>query len=466
MNDRSTLERREFLKTTAVGLMAGSAAGLLTGNLALGQNSPAPPSPTQDQGESSGFNPLAEKGMPLEQQARTWRELTELEYDKQTVHPYTRCRIITMNGIEVAAAIFKHNMARHFDNPIVRERLALTRRIEQQQQKRVNGLVPANEHTLETTIGYEQVAVDLTAWLAQNEPDPHVKAALDFALLEDFDHLYRYANVLDMRRNGYMRPEMIVGRLTEIMPGRPTPVEHCHPLDSVRRWVDFSKASPQTLMNIMTIVAAEKQTMNFYMNVQNRAEDKVLRGLYNEIGLIEEQHVTHYESLMDPTCPLLKCAVMHELHECYMYYSFAEQEVDPVVKRLWEVNLDMEIGHLHDAVAMYKDFAKKDPAEFLPSSLPKPILFQSNIDYVRQILAEQVALTTKHTEYVNVAELPQDYRYFAWRSSVNGDWVPAGVAISNHIAQQGEDYRFAVAEHPVPAYRDRTSPSVDYPQQA
>ena len=37
--------------------------------------------------------------------------------------------------------------------------------------------------------------------LAMREPDKRVKAALDFALLEDFDHLYRYADLLDMLEN-------------------------------------------------------------------------------------------------------------------------------------------------------------------------------------------------------------------------------------------------------------------------
>lgn len=55
----------------------------------------------------------------------------------------------------------------------------------------------------QTTIGYEQVVVDLTAWLARHEPDPHLKAALDFALLEDFDHLYRYSNLYDLLYGGH-----------------------------------------------------------------------------------------------------------------------------------------------------------------------------------------------------------------------------------------------------------------------
>ena len=42
------------------------------------------------------------------------------------------------------------------------------------------------------------MAVDLTAWLARNEPDPMVHQALDFALLEDFDHLYRYSDLYEL----------------------------------------------------------------------------------------------------------------------------------------------------------------------------------------------------------------------------------------------------------------------------
>ena len=56
---------------------------------------------------------------------------------------------------------------------------------------------------LEHTIGYEQLAVDLTAILAQRVTCPHVKSALDFALLEDFDHLYRYADLLEMDSGVY-----------------------------------------------------------------------------------------------------------------------------------------------------------------------------------------------------------------------------------------------------------------------
>ena len=58
---------------------------------------------------------------------------------------------------------------------------------------------PADQSVLETTLGYEQVAVDLTAWLAQNEPDDYVRETFDFGLLEDLsknkDYVDNYLEV-------------------------------------------------------------------------------------------------------------------------------------------------------------------------------------------------------------------------------------------------------------------------------
>ena len=47
------------------------------------------------------FNPLRERGIPLDKQFRSWRELDVAPIDPDHSDPYTRCRIITMNGAEV-----------------------------------------------------------------------------------------------------------------------------------------------------------------------------------------------------------------------------------------------------------------------------------------------------------------------------------------------------------------------------
>ena len=125
------------------------------------------------------FNPLQEKGISLEKQVRSWHDIVKRPFDKHKVCCYTRTRQILMNGIEIEQWNFKHNFARKTDDKDTLEFLARTKRIEDAQQTTINWLAPCDQSVLETTLGYEQVAVDLTAWLAQNEPDKYVKETDD-----------------------------------------------------------------------------------------------------------------------------------------------------------------------------------------------------------------------------------------------------------------------------------------------
>src|SRR3954470_1879371 len=211
------------------------------------------------------FNPLDHKGVPLDRQIRSWRELDVQPIDPEAVDPYTRCRIITMNGIEVEAIMFSHQFARNCPDDEVRRQLAYTRYIESQQQRVVNWLLPGLASVLETTLGYEQVAVDLTAWVARHEPDPYLKQAYEFGVLEDFDHLYRYANLYEMVER--RKAEKIVDQVTEVMPGRPTKVEHRHPYDEPRTPYDKNSVDPRSRLNALTVLSAEQQVMIYYMNV-------------------------------------------------------------------------------------------------------------------------------------------------------------------------------------------------------
>jgi rubrerythrin len=400
-----------------------------------------------------GFNPLDEKGIPLEEQFLPWDKANPQPYDKKSVHPYTRTRVILMNGIEVEGAIFKHQLARHCDDLQLKQKVAATRRIEQQQQKMVNWLIPGDETNLEVTLGFEQVAVDLTAWLAKTEPDALVKAALDYALLEDFDHLYRYANMYELTE-GKQAQEVIGTDLTEAIPGRPTISEHQHPFDTIRNHWDAKTADPLTKLHTLTIVAAEQQTMNLYMNIGNRPVDMDGRALYLEIAQIEEQHVSHYESLADPNETWWEMAVMHEYNECYLYYSCMESETDERIKKMWEWHLNAEIGHLQDACTMMREQQGRDPEEMLPPEMPEElVIFQSNTEYVRKVLAEQLDWTTEGPDIVKDRK-PERYEKF--QEKINAGDVPSQKMISKHIDKMGEDYRLEIdGEHPVERLRPR-----------
>jgi len=162
------------------------------------------------------FNPLKEKGIPLEKQMRNWHQIVGKPYNKTDVDCYTRTRQILMNGIEVEAWGFKHQLARYLNDSEDKIKLSQIGRIENTQQMTCNWMGPADQSVLDTTLAYEQVAVDLTAWLAQNEPDKYVKEVFDFGLLEDFDHLYRYAQFA-YAREGIEPSAIVQGQTANIM---------------------------------------------------------------------------------------------------------------------------------------------------------------------------------------------------------------------------------------------------------
>ncbi len=402
------------------------------------------------------MNPFKERPISIEKSLQNWKDLYPRAYDKREVDPYTKTRIILMNGTEFEANWFAHQLARHTDNADLRRDIALTRYIEKQQQLKISLLKPANENILEHTIGYEQLAVDLTAELAKRELDCNVKTALDFALLEDFDHLYRYADLLEMEQG--VAAEWLVGRYTEIMPGRPTISHHRYPMDNVKRNINTKCADTQTVLATMIITAAEQQTMNYYMNTTNFACTDIARKLYMEIALVEEEHVTQYESLMDPNATWLEMLLWHEYCECYLYWSCYKTETDPYIKGIWETYLDFEISHLHRAAELLKKYEGKEWEEVIKDpAFPEPLSLHENIDYVRKILGETVQYTSKREEYVRVRDLPENDEFFVWQKGLQptSQMAPSHCVIESFIRRRGADYRFQVAPSPVPELRNR-----------
>lgn len=408
------------------------------------------------------MNPFKQNPRRLDDCLMDWRAMSPTAYDKHAVDPYTRTRVILMNGTEFENVWFSHQFSRNCEDGDVRRALALLRRSEQQQQKLVAALKPANETLLEHTIGYEQLAVDLTAHLAKREPDEHVRNALNFALLEDFDHLYRYADFLDMETG--TRAESLVGGYTEIMPGRPTIAHHRYPFDSIKRPIDSKTAAPETRLCVGIITAAEQQTMNYYMNVCAAYPNDPGRALYREIGMVEEQHVSQYGSLMDVRCTWLENLVMHQYTECYLYWSCYETETDMTIKPVWEHMLEIELSHLAEACKLLNKLERKEYQQVVgEGTFPAPLKLESNIDHVRAVLGETVQLTACRESYTRVGKLEPDADFFRYQDMVNRDLcaVESHAVIDRYINRFGQDYRFEVAANPVEALRDRKKDNVE-----
>lgn len=84
------------------------------------------------------MNPFQMKAMPIDRTFQNWCQMYPKAYDKNETDPYTKCRIILMNGTEFEAVWFSHQFQRHCPNNDLRRELALIRRIEQQQQKKIS----------------------------------------------------------------------------------------------------------------------------------------------------------------------------------------------------------------------------------------------------------------------------------------------------------------------------------------
>ena len=396
------------------------------------------------------FNPLDHKGIPLDQQLRNWRELDVEPIDPEAVDPYTRCRIITMNGIEVESVMFSHQFARVCSDVDVKRQLAYTRFVESQQQRVVNWLLPGLASVLETTLGYEQVAVDLTAWVARHEPDPYLKQAYEFGVLEDFDHLYRYANLYEMVER--RKAEKVVDGVTEVMPGRPTVAEFRHPFDNVNDPYAKDAVDPRSKLHALTILSAEQQVMIYYMNTGPQYMEPIARQLYQEISLIEQEHVTHYESLLDPGETWWERLVTHEYNECWLYWSFMEQESDPRIKAIWELHLQMELAHLQQAADMLRRHDGREPEQIVgDTGLPEPLNFEPNKEYLRHLLATQIDLTKLGAGYVREAH----ERFEQMQERIHGgEQPPSEVVIQAHRQAFGDEYRLETeGPHPVESLR-------------
>ena len=401
-------------------------------------------------------NPFKEKAVKIEKTYESWNKLVVKPYDPKKVDPFTKVRIILLNGTEFEANWFSHQFFRHCNNNDLRRELSVIRRREQQQQKKIAALKPIEESILQHTLSYEQLAIELTAILAQTVSDKYVKKALDFALLEDFDHLYRFANLIEVDEG--IKAESLLGNYTEVTVGRPTISEHRFPSDDVKRFINNQTAELFTKITTNVITAAEQQTMNFYMNQANFYKNELGRKLFTEIAMIEEQHVSLYGGLKDPTCTWLEENLMHEYTECYLYYSLWKDETDPLVKKVWEQHFNDELGHLHKAVELLQKYENKVWEQVIQKGeFPELLKFRSNIDYVREVLKNTVNLTGSGEDYKPVGEIATDSKFFEYQSQVNvkDSDVASHSVIKKYIADNNRDYRFETAEHPIVELRDR-----------
>ena len=365
------------------------------------------------------INLLQDKGTPLDRQRMSWKDMVGKPISKLDDDAWTRVRIIWMNGQELDSVRTKQAAIRC--NREAREPLARLMRVEQHQATAINWLIGPDHSPLETTIAYEQVAIEVTAWVAQAEPDAYLAQGYRYALLEDFDHLYRYSALLD-RLEGKDANNITQG-YTDIVPGRPTLFHHRAPEHELLK--PYEPGAPLlTKMHALSLTGGEYQTHDYYMNIGPLFADPMARQLYAEIASVESQHITHYGCMLNPEESVLEKLLICEATEIWNYASCAEQETNPRIKAMWERFLDYELGHFQVALQLFKDVERRDPAEVLGTgALPQGIQWKSQREFVRKVVETEVQLRKDGTQFVDEAQEPKSSRDY--REAVNAGGSPS-----------------------------------------
>lgn len=126
--------------------------------------------------------------------------------------------------------------------------------------------------------------------------------------------------------------------------------------------------------------------------------------------------------------------------------------------------LETEQSHLQEALKLLRKEEKKDYAQVIgEGTFPAPLKLESNIDHVRGILAGTVQITACRESYAPVESLKEDADFFRYQKIVNENVgsVMSHQVIEQHIRAFGQDYRFQVAPHPLPALRDRKTDNTE-----
>lgn len=206
--------------------------------------------------------------------------------------------------------------------------------------------------------------------------------------------------------------------------------------------------------------------MNYYMNIAQWYKNDLGRKLYAEIAMIEEAHVSQYESLKDPNLTWLEMWVMHEYCECWLYYSAMQDESDESIKKIWSEHYKMEVSHLKTAAKLLKKYENKTFEQVCGSGeFPQLLKLGGNKDYIRKVLAETINLTADNTvkidSYKDIKKIPDDHRYFDYQKYMGTpDRNPSHLVIEKAIERLGEDYRYQDSEHPVKELRNRKQDNV------
>lgn len=124
-----------------------------------------------------------------------------------------------------------------------------------------------------------------------------------------------------------------------------------------------------------------------------------------------------------------------------------EFESNPRVRAIWERFVGYELGHLHMVKELFKEIERRDPAEVLPQTLPEPIQYRSQREFVRETLRNEVDLRARGKEFIHKRGEKPDFPSVRYREQINADGSPSEAVAAGYIWTPGTELN-GDAAHP------------------
>ncbi len=380
-----------------------------------------------------GLDIRNERGAPLDRQKFTWREMAGVPYSKLDDDAFTRVRVILMNGIEAEALRFSHALRSDEPGAAHAPREGPARRA-----------APADDGELAQPRRSVAARDDDRLRAGRHRGDGQRRA-------ERARSVPRAG--LSLRPARGLRPPLPLLRADGPRRGQGReqhpPELHGHPAGPTDRASSTARprttsvarttaatAHPLTKLNALTIVAGEQQTHDYYMTIGPLFADPVARKLYAEIASIEEQHVTQYESIQRPRRDdgsRSGCSTRRP--RSTTTGAAARPRTNPRIKAIWERFLDYELGHLQFVKELVQSIENRDPDELLPAELPDPISYESQRDFVREVLENEVDLRASGPDYVPLDEDPE--RSKEYRAQLASQGSPSEIVAEGYRWRPG-----------------------------
>ncbi len=393
-------------------------------------------------------NPFHDQPMASSQQYYNWQQLMSKPLPSNS-HCVDRLYNVLLLATTQHSMLALDN-ARHIQDNDIRRRLANISRVQMQQHIRLCTQIPTSNSMLVHAIDICHLQIQLSASISSYENNKYIKQSIDYILLEHSDQLYRLANLANLDNIDVVQ---LVDDLVEIMPTRPSICQHLHPHDCIKRFSNYKQCQLSSIVHITLLHAVARYAYQYYSTILAHYPHTTGRQLLAELCHIASQHCSIYGSLVDTYSNQVEILLICQYTQCYSYYLCISNNGKHYMQ-----HYQQQLYNLHSIANILQHSCEKLWQQVLGNGkYPSILQLAGNNDYIRQILTDNISLTSQQEDYVHCATLEPDCSQCLYQQQLHHPLrkVPSHSVVASHIADKGKDFRHMHTMHPIEQLEDR-----------